>query len=224
MKKILSILPVMILLFLINSSKVSAQKALSEGSFVYDIMIQSKDAKAKSTSALNGAKTIVYLKGGLSRTEMTSALGNETTIYNSKLGNAVILKEYSGQKLMITLNKDNWLERNKKFDGITFENTSETKVINGYNCKKAFAKLKDGSSISVYYTPDITLLNKDFNLAFKNLPGFPVEYEFETERTTFKYTLGEIDFNPVAAAKFDFPKAGYRVMTYDENKKVKSEE
>jgi len=213
----------MILLFP-NSAKVNAQKALSEGSFVYDIMIQSKDAKAKSTSALNGAKTIVYLKGGLSRTEMTSALGNETTIYNSKLGNAVILKEYSGQKLMITLNKDNWLERNKKFDGIIFENTPETKVINGYNCKKAFAKLKDGSSLTVYYTPDITLLNKDFNLAFKNLPGFPVEYEFETERTIFKYTLGEIDFNPVAAAKFDFPKAGYRVMTYDENKKVKSEE
>jgi len=223
MRIILSVLSAMLLLLII-SINVDAQKALSEGSFVYDIIIQPKNTQATSTNALNGAKTTVYLKGGLSRTEMASALGNEITIYNNKLGNAVILKEYSGQKLMITLNKDNWVERNKRFDGITFESTSEVKVINGYNCKKALAKLKDGSSITVYYTPEITLLNKDFNQAFKNLPGFPVEYEFETEKTTFKYTLSQINFNPVAAAKFDFPKGGYRIMTYDENKKVKSEE
>jgi GLPGLI family protein len=181
MRIMLSVLSAMLSLLFI-SINVDAQKALSEGSFVYDIIIQPKNTQARSTNALNGAKTTVYLKGGLSRTEMASALGNETTIYNNKLGNAVILKEYSGQKLMITLTKDNWVERNKRFDGITFENTSEAKVINGYNCKKALAKLKDGSSITVYYTPEIILLNKDFNQAFKNLPGFPVEYEFETEK------------------------------------------
>ena len=150
---------------------------------------------------------------------MTSSLGTETTIYNAKIGNAVILKEYSGQKLMITLTKENWEARNKKFDGITFENAAETKVIEGYNCKRAFAKLKDGSSVSVYYTPDLISMNKEYNQAFKNLPGFPMEYEFETEKLIFKYHLSKIDFSPLPVSKFDFPKSGYRIMTYDENKR-----
>ena len=198
-----------------------AQRTVSEGAFIYNIEIKPKDGKTTTASGLSGAKIYIYLKGGLSRTDMASALGNEATIYNSKLGNAVILKEYSGQKLMITLNKDNWAERNKKFEGVDFNNTSETKIIEGYNCKKAVAKLNDGSSITVYYTPDLVLLNKDFNNAFKNLSGFPMEYEFDTGKMSFKYTLAQIDFSPVPAAKFDFPKSGYRVMTYDENKRGK---
>ena len=48
--------------------------------------------------------TTVYLKGNNSRTDMVSPLGKEITIFNSKSDNAVILKEFSGQKLMITLN------------------------------------------------------------------------------------------------------------------------
>ena len=212
-------------LLLLNAySDINAQRTISEGTFVYDIVIQPKDGKAKSPTGLNGAKTYVYLKGGLSRTEMISSLGNETIIYNSKIGDAAILKEYSGQKLMVTLNKDNWAERNKKYVGVKFENTSETKVIEGYNCKKAIAKLSDGSSISVYYTPELVLMNKDFNYAFRNLAGFPVEYEYETNAMTFKYTLSQINFNPVPASKFDFPKSGYRIMTYDENKEGKKME
>ena len=195
------------------------QRTISEGTIVYDITIQPKNVANKVNSALNGAKTTVYLKGGLSRTEMTSSLGTETTIYNAKIGNSVILKEYSGQKLMITLTKENWDARNKKFEGVTFENGTETKVIEGYNCKKATAKLKDGSSVTVYYTMDLIPMNKEYNQAFKDLPGFPVEYEFETDKMVFRYHLSQIDFSPVSTTKFDFPKSGYRTMTYDENKK-----
>jgi hypothetical protein len=201
-----------------------AQKTISEGTISYDILIQSKNDETKVATGLNGAKTIIYLKGGLSRVDMSSSLGTETTIYNSKIGNAVILKEYSGQKLMITLTKENWETRNKKFEGITFIDGAETKIIEGYNCKYATAKLNDGSMLSVYYTPDLTVINKEFNQPFKNLSGFPMEYEIETKKLVFKYRLSELDFNPIPTSKFDYPKSGYRVMTYDENKKGKSEE
>jgi len=198
-----------------------AQRTVSEGTITYDIFIQSKNAGVKEYGGLSGSKSIIYLKGALSRTEMNSSLGNETTIHNGKTGSAAILKEYSGQKLMITLTKENWETRNKKFDGIIFENTVNTKVIDGYNCKQAVAKLKDGSTISVYYTPELIAMNKEYNQAFKNLAGFPMEYDFETEKLIFKYKLSKIDFSPVPASTFDFPKSGYRVMTFDENKKGK---
>ncbi len=214
--KILSFIGLLILSFYGLASQ--AQKTISEGTITYDISIQNKANSGKTSGGLNGAKSILYLKGGLSRTEMISALGNEITIHNGKVGNAVILKEYSGQKLMITMNKDNWEQRNKKFDGINFENTNETKVIEGYSCKKAIATLKDGSIISVYYTPDLTLMNKEYSQAFKNLPGFPMEYEFETAKSKFNYLVSAIDLSPVAASKFDFPKSGYRVTSYDDIK------
>lgn len=202
-----------------------AQKTISEGTITYDIIIEPKGNSAKKgTGGLNGAKTITYLKGGLFRIDMNSSLGTETTIYNAKIGNAVILKEYSGQKLMITLTKENWESKNKKFSGITFEYKTETKVIQGYNCKRAFARLNDGTSISVFFAPDLIAMNNEYNQVFKNLPGFPMEYEFETDKSLFKYKIEKIDFSPLPASKFDFPKSGYRVLTYDENKGGKNEE
>lgn len=199
-----------------------AQKTISEGTIIYNISTQS-DNKSSQADPLAGATNTVYLKGGLSRTDMASPLGKETTIYDAKTGSGVILKEYSGQKLMITLTKENWINQNKKFEGIIFETTSETKSIAGYNCTKATAKLKDGSVMTVYYAPDININNKEYNQTFKNLSGLPVQYEFESGKLKFIYILASVNFGAVPVSKFDFPKSGYRVMTYDENRQGKKE-
>jgi GLPGLI family protein len=198
-----------------------AQKIISEGTIVYTISIQTGNNKPQMADALDGATTTVYLKGGLSRTDMVSSLGNESTIYNAQTGEAVILKEYSSQKLMITLTKDNWIAKNKNYEGVTFTIGTDTKVIAGHNCKKATAKLEDGSTIIVYYTPDLALINKEYDQTFKNLSGLPMEYEFQSGPLKFKYVVTRLDFSPVPIAKFDFPRSGYRVMTYDDNQKSK---
>ena len=91
---------------------------------------------------LDGATTTIYLKGNKSRTEMVSGLGSEATIYNASTGSGVILKDYSGQKLMITLTPQDWDKNNKKYDGITFENTGETADIAGFNCQKGNCKIE----------------------------------------------------------------------------------
>lgn len=200
----------------------NAQKTISEGTLVYDINIQSSDKNAAANS-LNGATETIYLKGGLSRRDVVSSLGNEKTIHDSKTGNAVILKEYSGQKLMITLNKQNWSDRNKKNDGVTFTPAAETKDILGYQCVKATATLKDGSTMVVYYTKDLNVINKDYSILFKNLDGLPMQYELESKKMKFTYTISKIDLNSLTVAKFEFPKSGYRVMTYDENQAGKKE-
>lgn len=198
-----------------------AQKTISEGTIFYDISIQTGSKEPQMADAMDGATTTVYLKGSKSRTDMVNALGNETNIQDSKTGNAVILKEYSGQKLMITLTKENWEEKNKAYNDIKFEFTNETKTIAGYVCKKAIATMANGKSFTVYYSPDIIVANKDYNTTFKNLPGLPMEYEIETGKLKIKYTLSKISFDPVLISKFDFPKTGYRVMTYEENQQLK---
>ena len=199
-----------------------AQKTISEGTITYNISTQ-LDNKSSQPDPLGGATNTIYLKGSLSKIETASSLGKETTIYDAKTGAGVVLKEYSGQKLMITLTKENWINQNKKFEGIVFVNTTETKKIAGYNCTKATAKLKDGSEMTVYYDPEINIKDKDFNQKFKNLPGLAIQYEFESGKMKFKYILASINLDPLQVSKFDIPKSGFRVMPYDENKQGKKD-
>lgn len=217
MKRIVTIGFIVVLL--VNAITVSAQKVISEGTLVYNISIQTGSNEPKMADMLDGATTTIYIKGTQSRSELVSGLGSEITIYDSKKGSGVILKDYSGQKLMITLTREDWDRKNSKYEGIAFETTSETLNIAGYDCKKAIAKLKDGSSFVVYYTPALEVADKDYDSQFKNLPGLALQYEWQSGKMRFKYTLSKINFDVVPASKFDIPKSGYRIMTYAETKK-----
>ena len=198
-----------------------AQKTISEGTIVYDIVIQSGNKEPQMSDALDGGTVTVYLKGGQSRSDMVSSIGKESTIHDTKTGNAVILKEYSNQKLMITLTRENWESKNKTYSDIKFEPATETTIIAGYTCNKAVAKMPNGKSFIVYYAPGLTVTNKDYNATFKNLPGLAMQYEYESGTTKYKYTVSKINFEPVLASRFDFPKSGYRVMTYEENQQIR---
>ena len=198
-----------------------AQKKVSELTLVYDTEITTGSKDPKLADAFDGATTTIYVKGPQSRLEMVSALFTSTTIYDSKAGTAVVLREVSGQKLLIRLNADDWKDKNKRYDGISFKDTDETKVIAGYTTTKAIATMPDGSTFTVYYTKDIIPENREYEYQFRSLAGLPLEYELNQGNLKIKYTVSQINLNPVPAAKFDIPKSGYREMTYQESKKMK---
>jgi GLPGLI family protein len=198
----------------------NAQRKVSELTLVYDASISSGSKEPKLADAFDGHTKTIYVKGNMSRAEMASAIFSSAAIHDSKAGTSVVLKEVSGQKLLIRMTSENWAETNKRYEGITFANTSDTKTIAGYNCIKAVATFPDGTTFSVYYTPDIVPENKDYEYLFKNLNGLPLEYELVQGKLTIKYTVSKINLNPVPASKFDIPKSGYREMTYEESKKM----
>lgn len=207
-------------IFLTLAFTAKAQKPFSEGILVYNMSVETGSGQPTMADMFDGATTTVYLKGNQSRVDLVSGLGKQSTIHNAKTGTAVILKEYSGQKLMITLTSGDWDANNSKFKGITFENTGESAVISGYKCQKAIAKLSNGTSFVVYYTPDIKVSNVDYDPQFSSLPGLAVQYEMASGKMQFKFTLAKISFETVSATKFDIPTSGYRVMTYKETKEV----
>jgi hypothetical protein len=206
------------IIMLLCSALCYAQKTISEGAIVYDLTIR----LAGTDSFATKATVTAYIKGGLSRTDMSSSLGTEATIHDAKTGNAVILKEYSGQKLMITLTKENWEAMNKKVYGVVFKyDSTADMIIKGYACKKASAQLSDGINITVYYTTNINVLNKEYNSMFMNLEGTPVQYDVTDGNYKYSYILSKLDLSPITSAKFDFPKSGYREMTYEEREQHK---
>ncbi len=216
MKKITCILTA--ITTLTASTQLMAQRKLTEATITYDIVINTSNEKPQAADLLDGATSVIYLKGNSSRSEMISSLGSQATIIEGKTGNVVILKEYGEQRYMIRMTPDNWKQSNKKYEGVKFTYLNEYKTIVGYNCQKAIGKLTDSTSFTVYFTRDLVPVNKDFQYLNKNLPGLAIQYEATMGKMIVTYTVSNINFNPVPQAKLDMPKSGYRVMTYEESK------
>ncbi len=217
MNKTLSFL--FIVFFSLCSLKNVAQRKLSEGTITYNINVNSSDSNVKMAEMFDGAVSVVYLKGFLSKSEIISSLGVQSTIANVKTGNVSILKEYGDQKYMIQLTLDDWKDANRKFEDIIFTFEQEFKVIKGYNCQKAIGKLSDGTSFSVFFTKELIPENYEFQYANKTLPGLALEYESTLGNLKVTYKASQISFNPVPLSKFELPKAGFRILTYEESKK-----
>ncbi|HTI09509.1 MAG TPA: hypothetical protein VL832_13160 [Puia sp.] len=206
-------------LHLLTVLSANAQKKVSELSLIYDY-----SAGAAGPGGQGGSNEFavhaVYIKGNKSRSEMTSPLFSSTILFDANTGFAVILKEVSGQKLLIRLNPENWTERSRAYDGLVFKNTTETKEIAGYKCIKAVGQTKSGITLTVFYTKELIPENKDYDPAFKTLEGLPLEYELTNGDIKIRYRINKINLNPVPASKFDIPKTGYREMNYEESKKL----
>jgi hypothetical protein len=196
-----------------------AQKSVSELTLVYDYSVVSAAGDGKQGSAESAVHT-VYIKGEKSRSEMTNSLFSSTTIFDGNTGFGVILKEVSGQKLLIRMNPDNWAERNRMYDGIVYKNTNETKEIAGYKCFKAIGQTRSGAMITVFYTRDIIPQNRQYEPPFRTLDGLPLEYELTNGNVKIRYKIARIDLNPVPVSKFDIPGSGYRELNYEDSKKM----
>jgi GLPGLI family protein len=206
------------LFFLFIFGDLSAQKKITEGTISYDIVVNTGNANPSIADMFDGATSIVYLKGYMSRFETVSSLGVQSTIVDGRSGKVTVLKEFGEQKYMITYTPDNWKEANQKYQGVSFTYADEYKEIAGYKCQKAIGKLADGTSFTVFFTKELVAENRDFEYPYKTLPGLAMEYETTIRNMKVTYTVAKISFNIVPATKFELPKTGFRVMTYEESK------
>ncbi len=202
----------------------SAQKILSEGKLVYRISIEGINGEKQPAGPLTGATLSVYFTKDRSRTEMVSTPGTETLIYDSKNRKGIILKEYSGQKLMITATAENWAQKNAVNNTLAFKTDNTPVNIGGYKSSKATAQSPDGKLYTVYYDPATEIANKSYNNAFPQLHGLPVQFELQSGNLIFRYTLIEFTAEAIPDAKFEAPKGGFRIMTFEENQQLKKGE
>jgi GLPGLI family protein len=201
-------------LLFVSLLRAQEPKVLSECTLVYDLSVEDVSTKAGSDKPLAGASKVVYIKGSKARTDLITSAFQQIIIYDSKTDTTVVLRELGNTKYLSYLDAKRRADQNKKFEGLVFSNTSETKTILGYECKKVEAKLKDGSIYNIYYAPSIIPSNKGYEYQFRDLPGFALEYEAQSEdgKNKVRYSASKITLTPVAEAKFDIPKAGYRVL------------
>jgi GLPGLI family protein len=209
---------ILIASLIFSFTAIFAQKKFSEGSIVYNVVVNTNDPNPKLADGFDGATNTIYIKGKLSRSELVSVYGTQSTIIDGRTGNVNVLKEYGDKRYMIRMTPTDWVEANQRYDSVTFTDENEYKTIAGYNCRKAIGKLKNGETFVVFYTTELIPENQDFQYSNKSLPGLALEYESNLGKNKVIFSASKISFDPVPASKFDLPKSGFRVMTYQESK------
>jgi GLPGLI family protein len=202
------------LVFLTTYTTAQTGRLISECTVQYDLSLEDGNADAEFAKNMKGAIKTVYIKGNRSRSDFVTPSYIQTILNDSKSDTTVVLRELGATKYLSYLTEEKRQNQNKRYEGMVISPSGETKTILGYECVKAVAKLKDGSTFNLYYAPSIVPSNKEYEYQFKDVPGFVLEYETQTEdgKTKIKYSASKITLNPVPASKFDVPKSGYRVL------------
>lgn len=196
----------------------STARRLSEATITYSVSIRTANTEPRAADLMDGAQNIVYLKGNLSRSDLSSALGNQSTVVDSKTGAVSVIKEYGEQRYLIRLTPDEWRASNKAYDSVRYQFTGITKQIVGYTCEQAVGTWQDGNTYTVFFTRALQPVNHEFQYLNRNLPGLALEYQAKMGRGELTYTATAISFDPVPHQQFELPTSGYRVMTYEESK------
>ncbi len=207
---------VLLLFFATGVQVVAAQKKITEAIIYYDIVINTDNQTPNKADMLDGSTNIMYVKGNMSRSDFISSLGSQSTIFDEKDGTATNIREYGNKKFLITYTNNEWKTYNKRYDGIEYKMENEFKKIAGYNCQKAIGTLSDGTTFTVFFSRELIPTNTNFQSINKGLPGLVMQYDASRGKDKVTFTVSNIEFSVVPLAKFDIPKAGYRVMTYTE--------
>lgn len=198
---------------------VYGQKVVKEGTLIYDITVKSVNPADKIPAGFENGRLTIYFNPSQSRKEFVTGMGAETSVFDNNARKGFILKEYSGQKLMITLDGSDWQALNEKTFTADFTD-SGSETIAGLRSNRATGQI-DGRNITVFYAPEVQLANTSYSLAFPQLNGLPTRFELQSGNLTFTYTLASYNEALVSNAKFDAPVSGYRVMSFKESQQLK---
>lgn len=205
-------LPILLFL-LLTSATVNAQKNFTEGKIIYDITYPDMEMDPQM-AAMMPTEQVVYIKGVMSRTEMSMAMGySNSMILNGKTGEVITLTDMMGNKSAIrtTAEEVKKNEKSEKKPKVTL--TGETREIAGYTCKKATVEM-DGTSVEYFVTDKISASLAGMD-ELKDIKGFPLSYGVDQGEIKMRFTARSLNAEKVSEDKFTIP-ADFKLTTKEE--------
>ncbi len=207
------------ILLLVIIQKTHGQKVLTEGTIQYKVTVSGISDPQTQVMMQNMVMNI-YIKNEKLITEMDMGIIKTKTIMESP-NKYVTLMDLMGQKIKYTSDKKQFEDKKLKDEKYDVIVTDETKIIAGYNCKKAIIKTKDGKSFFAYYTNEISKEDKtNFLSPYGKIDGLLMEYSMEQKGNTMTMLCTSIEFNPISDGFFIIPESGYTEMSADQIKKM----
>jgi|GEM_PF-774470 len=204
---------VLIILALLGAVNVTlAQKTVGDLTLHYELTA-GNNQQLDSNMIKSAAKTLL-IRGGMCKSTMVFNNFSQSIIYNQNGDKAYVLYQLNAQDYMSVLSRSQWEGQYRKYQGMKVQfDKKDTKKILGYPCIKAVATLKDGTTVNMYYTPQLKTTVGDNPYEFELIPGLILEYDaLVMHKYKITFTATKIDFNPVPASAFIIPKEGYRLL------------
>ena len=156
-----------------------------EGLITFNISHSNIDSSKKEFDIMP-SKLDFYISGELARVDQFTNIGIQTTIIDTLSKKHILLVNLMEKKFGIILTN---LEDSNEIEKIRY--TNEIAVFSTIECKKAIINnlnlSNNRTSIStVYYTNEIS---NSYNVNFKGLNGFPLNYEIVSENIISTYTI-----------------------------------
>jgi hypothetical protein len=186
----------------------SAQKTYTQGVAVYTLKTAAGDGESKISFTPDSS---------VAATQQGPALIKVLT--NSKATYFAILVDVpvASIKKAAVLTPDEIDQIMAAAPKLTFTPTTETKVINGFNCKKVDVKdTKSGSSYTAWVTNDIALPLTSLTRAFADAGGTPVQFTSIQQGQAVDVTLKSVSDEKIAPGTFSI--AGFDKITLDDLK------
>jgi GLPGLI family protein len=101
--------------------------------------------------------------------------------------------------------------------------TKETKVIEGYTCKKAIVTDDEGDIANFWFTEEIIVSKKGQNSLSDDVPGFPMQFEINKGGMTMSMTVTKVETSLPKNSKELFSMTipeGYKEMTPEQMKQM----
>ncbi|MFN5030647.1 MAG: DUF4412 domain-containing protein [Flavobacteriia bacterium] len=198
---------------------------MTEGHISYKMEATSDNPDMQmAVSMMQGSTLDVYFKEKQTRAEMKmGAMMNMTTISNENNGEMLMLMSgMIGQNaIKSNLKELDSAQAEKPKTEVTLEN--ETKVIEGYTCKKAIVTDEEGTESVFWYTEEISVAKKGQNYLNESVPGFPMQSEINNNGLKMIMTVTKVDkkLDKKASELFDMTiPSGYKEMTMEQLKSM----
>ena len=219
MKNSIKKIGILFLLIILVPASILAIKPF-EGVITYNITYP--DSKLTESQLKMFPKTFtVSVKGTKSRTELIMSMGNQIAINDYSDKTVIDLIDVMGQKYATKKTSQDIEKEIAKEPAAKVEVTNETKVIAGYNCKKAIVTTEqDGekTTYEVFYTTEIGGKGANFdNPLYKDIDGVMMEFIIKTPQVTMKFSASTVEKKSISSKDFEIP-ADYKLTTIEELK------
>jgi uncharacterized glyoxalase superfamily protein PhnB len=198
-------------LLIIMVSAIAYAQNTFEGEIKYAISYEELPTEMAAMESMLPKEMLFHIKGDKIALVQDMMGGKQTVVSDSKTNESFIMMNMMGQKIAITMTKEEIEEAMNEAGDADIKYIDETKEIAGYKCRKATIS-NEGNTIEVWYTKDIV---GAMHSEFKTLDGFPLEYFSYQEGMKMKISATTVTKGSQPANLFIIPE-GYTKMTMAE--------
>lgn len=210
-------------------SSLATMAQTTEGHVAYKIDVTTDNPDMQMVvGMMQGSTMDVYFKDKITRSEMKmGSMMTMITITNETTEELLMLMSgMVGQNAIKTTLTELDDQKTTEENPFTVTLVDETKVIEGYTCKKAILTSEEGLESVFWYTEDIDISKKGQSYLNDQVPGFPMQFELNNGPMKMSMTVTKIEKSidkKKAATLFDMTiPEGYKEMTMEDLKSMGS--